>query len=218
MSNAAFEYGDLLFAEADKWIREVEKSNWVPVPQPSLSPDPLAVLASATDSYKESGRQYRAALLAFSRLREQLEQSKRICAELQSKHFPTESTDENSSPKETAKQEVELLLDEEFLSESAVQTSISTDYMNVFNSLASLREKKIEAARAFLQALEKARISGALKNERLTKRLTRCEADFEQLSEDYDSLLTKYNKLVEEKGFRDGHVNPSYQPPKPPSH
>jgi hypothetical protein len=77
-----------LFAEADRWVREIDKSNWIPTSQaPTIFPDGQErsisdLLGDALNSYKEARRQYRASLIAFPRLAKILQESKQECAEL----------------------------------------------------------------------------------------------------------------------------------------
>jgi hypothetical protein len=210
------EEDDLLFGEADRWVREIDKCNWVPTsPIPPKLPNEqesiLGVLGYAIHAYKDIRRQCRAAVLAFPRLEQQLREAKQGCDELMKKH--------DLNPDHTVLMEElgKLILDEPLQWEIVRKDSIETDYNKVLNSFKPLRQKKREAARNLLHIVERAKISGAIKNENLTKRLLRCESNFDQLSEDYKSLLTKYDRLLEEKGFRDGHVKPANQPSNRPN-
>jgi flagellar motility protein MotE (MotC chaperone) len=65
--------------------------------------------------------------------------------------------------------------------------------------------------------IEKARMSGALKNEGLTKRLLQCENDFAQLTEDYKSLLAKNKQLKKDyDDYKDHVTNPNQPSNRPP--
>lgn len=209
---------DILFAEADKWLRQVDDSDYIPTPQAlTYSPDGQSrkiadLLADAQNDYREHRRRYRvlATNLPYWRKRSE-EINKDVDTHDEATEKKLHPTDDGGSSINV--EDLKTYLDDDSLALGYVKEFVDRKLSDTNNSLITEKMQKRASALTLLHLVEKAKMSGSVKDEGLTRQLTKCENDFRQLSEDYKALLAKNKQLQDYKDHVSSPNQPANRPP-----
>lgn len=185
---------DMLFGEANKWVKRIEERDFVTTPYalisfPQTETKSLAEeLRGALTKYKEE-RMRHAGVLHRYRLLE--------------KEWKSHQSEPASTTDEPPSKEAKYWKDLAFHKERMMKIISERNLQGTLDYLVETRTTKILAARTFLAWVDKAITSGGLKEgEGSTRKLKKCnderlelESDFQELREEYTLLDAEYSRL-----------------------